>query len=163
MAGKNDIEQLFKAHYEQLLRLALGLLHDNDLARDIVHDVFASILDVDCVSPGISAAYLLRAVRNRCINHIRDCETRQRIAHLYFLDNDMYESEEGNDEQLMASVRGIIRTDLSEKARRVIELRFVQGLQFSEVARQMGISETAVFRHLRHALVLIRQKLNQNG
>lgn len=163
MAGINDIERLFKAHYGQLHRMALGLLHDNDLARDIVHDVFASLLDADPLTANLSAAYLLRAVRNRCINHIRDCETHQRIASLYYLDIDMYESEECGNELVFAEVQGIIQAYLSEKARRVIELRFTEGLPFAEVAMQMGISETAVFRHLRHALVLIRQKLNQNG
>lgn len=143
--------------------MALGLLHDNDLARDIVHDVFASLLDANPVRHDISVAYLLRAVRNRCINHIRDCDARQRIANLYFLDNDLYESEESDNRQVMADIHGIIQANLSEKARRVIELRFAEGLPFAEVAMQMGISETAVFRHLRHALVLIRQKLNQNG
>ena len=45
MTDRNDIEQLFKAHYTQMFRLAVALLHDDDLARDIVHDVFLSLLD----------------------------------------------------------------------------------------------------------------------
>lgn len=45
MTERNDIEQLFKAHYPQMHHLAMALLHDADLARDIVHDVFVSLLD----------------------------------------------------------------------------------------------------------------------
>ncbi|MDE5723305.1 MAG: hypothetical protein K2H99_03870 [Paramuribaculum sp.] len=92
MTNSNDIELLFKTHYAQMYRLAVTLLHDDDLARDIVHDVFASLLDR---SPDliVTGGYLLKAVRNRCLNHIRDCEIHQRIANRYFLvpasDNDL--------------------------------------------------------------------------
>ena len=60
MTNRNDIEQLFKAHYSQMHRLAVALLHDGDLARDIVHDVFVSLLDS---SSGIlvTGAYLFSA------------------------------------------------------------------------------------------------------
>lgn len=59
MTNRNDIERLFKAHYAQMYRLAKALLHDDDLARDIVQDVFASLLDGTHDSP-ISSSYLLR-------------------------------------------------------------------------------------------------------
>ncbi|WP_289752455.1 sigma factor [uncultured Duncaniella sp.] len=61
MTNRNDIEQLFKAHYAQMYRLAVALLHDDDLARDIVHDVFVSLLDATCDTL-ISGGYLLKAV-----------------------------------------------------------------------------------------------------
>jgi hypothetical protein len=31
------------------------------------------------------------------------------------------------------------------------------------VAREMDISQTAVFKHMRHALSIIRNKLSENG
>ncbi|MDE6094774.1 MAG: sigma-70 family RNA polymerase sigma factor [Muribaculaceae bacterium] len=162
MTNRNDIEQLFKAHYAQMYRLAVALLHDDDLARDIVHDVFVSLLDVTRDTL-ISEGYLLRAVRNRCLNHIRDCEIHQRIANRYFLENDEYESEEWPDEETIARIYSLIRSEISPQARRVMELRFSEGLPFSRIAASMGISETAVYRHLSHALTIIRKKLNENG
>lgn len=146
-----------------MYRLAVALLHDDDLARDIVHDVFISLLDGS--SPGllITGAYLMKAVRNRCLNHIRDCEIHQRIANRYFLDNEEYDSEDWPDEETIARIYSLIRNDISPQARRVMELRFTDGLSFARVAATMGISETAVYRHLSHALTIIRKKLNENG
>ncbi|WP_354665652.1 sigma factor-like helix-turn-helix DNA-binding protein [uncultured Muribaculum sp.] len=43
-----------------------------------------------------------------------------------------------------------------------MELRFSEGMPFARIAAAMGISETAVYRHLSHALTVIRQKLNEN-
>lgn len=160
MTNRNDIEQLFKAHYAQMHRLAVALLHDDDLARDIVHDVFALLLD-GTPQILITGGYLLKAVRNRCLNHIRDCEIHQRIADRYFLENEEYDTEDWPDEETIARIYTLIRNDISPQARRVMELRFSDGLPFSKVAAAMGISETAVYRHLSHALTIIRQKLNE--
>lgn len=162
MTNRNDIEQLFKAHYAQMRRLAVALLHDDDLAHDIVHDVFVSLFDCN---PNIlvTQGYLLKAVRNRCLNHIRDCEIHQRIANRYFLENEEYDTENWPDEETIAKIYTLIKNDLSPQASRVMELRFNEALKFSEIAKVMEISESAVYRHLSHAITIIRKKLNENG
>ena len=162
MTNRNDIEQLFKAHYAQMYRQATALLHDDDLARDIVHDVFASLLDGKEDTP-TNGAYLSKAVRNRCLNHIRDCEIHQRIANYYFIDNEEYETGDSIDDETIARIYHFISNDIPAQAKRVIELRFSEGLPFARIATIMGISETAVYRHLSHALTLIRKKINENG
>ena len=45
MTHRADIEKLFKKYYAQMHRQAAMLLHDDDLARDIIHDVFCTLLD----------------------------------------------------------------------------------------------------------------------
>lgn len=162
MTDRNDIEQLFKAHYAQMFRMAVTILHDDDFARDIVHDVFVSLLGekTDLI---ISGGYLLRAVRNRCLNHISNCSIHQRIANRYFLDNEEYDAEDWPDEETISRIYVLVRNEISPQARRVMELRFSEGMKFARISEIMGISETAVYRHLSHALTLIRKKLNENG
>lgn len=143
-------------------RLARMLLHDNDLSRDVVHDVFASLLDgkIECpVTPG----YLLTAVRNRCLNHIRDTDIHRRVMSLYFADIEIYDEEEWPDEKTIAEIYAIISKELPQQCRRVMELRFSDGMKFENIAREMGISQTAVFKHLRHALSIIRKTLREDG
>lgn len=162
MANRNDIERLFKAHYSGMHRLATAIVHDEDLARDIVQDVFAALLDSPTgFTPGVS--YLLKAVRNRGLNHVRDCGIHQRIAHRYFLEDEEYNTENWPDEETIGRIHGLIRSAIGSQSRRAMELRFTAGLPIAKVAATMGISETAVYRHLSHALKTIRQKLNENG
>lgn len=98
MTNRNDeIERLFKTHYVRMHRLGVAILHDSDLARDVVHDIFASLLNVPDLS-AVTCGYLLMAVRNRCLNHIRDCGIRSRIMALYLLDNGEYVGEKWPDE-----------------------------------------------------------------
>ncbi|MDE6269494.1 MAG: sigma-70 family RNA polymerase sigma factor [Muribaculaceae bacterium] len=162
MMNGNDIEQLFKAHFVPMHRLAMALLHDEDLARDIVHDVFVSLLDGRSAIVA-SLGYLLMAVRNRCLNHIRACQLHERVARLFFAENGEYDADEWPDEETISRIYSIIESEISPQARRVIELRFAAGLPFAKVAETMGISQTAVFRHLRNAISIIRKKINQHG
>ena len=158
----NDIEQLFKANYERMYRFAVAILHDDDLAHDIVHDVFASLLD-NTSDSAVTESYLLRAVRNRCLNHIRDCGIHQRVENRYFIENDEYDTEDWPDDETITKMHALIQSELTPQARRVMELRFSDGLQFSKIANLMQISESAVYRHLSNALKTIRQKLINNG
>ena len=139
--------------------MAVALLHDEDLARDIVHDIFAALLGGEMRVAALSDAdinvaggYLLKSVRNRCLNHIRDCEIHQRIANRYFLDNEEYDTEDWPDDETIARIYALIKSDISSQARKVMELRFSEGMSFARIASAMGISETAVYRHLSHAL-----------
>lgn len=145
-----------------MLRVALALLHDDAQARDAVHDVFAGLMERETAPELITGAYLLRAVRNRCLNHIRDCEIHRRVERLYLLDNTAY-TDDWPDRETLERVDAAVADLLTPQARRVVELRFRSGMPFAEVAAEMGISQTAVFRHLRHALSIIRQKLTPNG
>ncbi len=163
MTHRFDIEKLFKEHYAQMHRQAAMLLHDDDLARDIVHDVFCTLLDGNIAVLILTPSYLLRAVRNRCLNYIRDLDIHGRVLGLYFTEVDEYDEEDWPDKATVQEIYSIISYDLPEQCRRVVELRFVSGLKFEAVAREMGISQTAVFKHLRHALSIIRNKLRENG
>ena len=162
MTNKNDIEQLFRTHYEQMYRTAVILLHDDDLARDIVHDVIVALLDGTPNLP-VTAGYLMRAVRNRSLNHIRDCEIHQRVANRYLVDSERYDTEDWPDEETISRVYSVIKSEISPQARRVMELRFTEGLSFAEIASAMGISGSAVYRHLSNGLTIIRQKIKENG
>lgn len=173
MTNKNDIEKLFKAHYQQMLRLAVALLHDDDSARDIVHDVFASILGncpeggssvrSGCDGVAVTPGYLLSAVRNRCLNLIRDNGVRDRVINRYFIENDEYDTEDWPDDETIARIYRIIKDNLTPQSRKAMELRFCEGFTFAKVASEMGVSENAVYKHVRQALVIIRKNLSQNG
>lgn len=162
MIDNSNIERLFRDHYRQLHRLARMLLHDDELARDIVHDVFASLLSGgrDDV---LSIGFLIHSVRNRCLNHIRNVSVSQRLASLYYLDTEEYETEEWPNDETIKEIYFIIQSELTPRCHRAMELRFVKGLKFCEVASTMGISEVAVYGHVRRAIEIIRKKLNKNG
>lgn len=158
MTRTNDIEQLFKTHYPAMQRLAMLTLRDEDAARDIVHDVFESLLNTGLTD--VSGQYLLRTVRNRCLNHLRSLSTRERFMALYALDEHEIADEDWPDDDTIAQIHSTVANDLSDACRRVVELRFTDGKSYKEIASALGVSEVAVYKHLRHAIDLLRNKLS---
>ena len=103
METTQGIEALFRRYYPAMRRLATMLLHDEEAARDTVQDVFEKLL-----SRGVrpdrpeAGAYLLKAVRNACLNRIRDFDTETRLRNLYLLDSEAADADDWPDEALLA-------------------------------------------------------------
>ena len=77
---RQETEILFKAHYVAMFRLAMSLLYDEDESKDVVSDVFASLLgDGLAIRSDNARGFLLRCVRNSCINVIRHKQMRERF------------------------------------------------------------------------------------
>lgn len=159
MTTKSDIEQLFRSNYTAMLTLAIRLLHDTDTARDIVHDVFESVLseNLSIVTP----AYLLTGVRFACLKHLRNLSLRERFNNLYALDLDEIEDDEWPDPEDVARLNELIDQSLTMQDRQVVRLRFNEHMSYDEIAGQLGISEVAVYKHLRHAMDVLRQNFNR--
>lgn len=161
MTTTNEIEQLFRTHYTAMHRLAMLILRDEDAARDIVHDVFESLLHAG--QTNVPDIYLLRAVRNRCLNYLRGLSTKERILEIYSLDEKEIDDEEWPDDIIIAKIHSAVANDLTDACRRVVELRFTYEKTYKEIAASLGISEVAVYKHLRHAIDVLRSKLSKNG
>ena len=161
MTTTNDIEQLFITHYTSMHRLAMLLLRNEDVARDIVHDIFESLLNAGHTD--VSGQYLLKSVRNRCLNYLRDLSTSERIKELYALDEQEVAAEEWPDDETIAKIHSTVSNNLTDACRRVVELRFTDGMSYKEISQTLGISEVAVYKHLRHAIDVLRKQLSKNG
>ena len=161
MTKKDDIERLFRSHYVAMYQLAMLILRDDDVARDIVHDVFEALLVSG--KSDVSAPYLLTAVRNRCLKHIRSLSVKKRIKEVFSVDEREIEDEEWPDDETIVLIQKTVASDLTEACRRVVELRFSEGKSYHEISEILGISKVAVYKHLRHATDVLRKKLSQNG
>ena len=160
MTDQRKLEKLFKQHYRQMYRLATILLHDDAESKDVVHDIFARLLDDHRdLREDTAQSYLLTSVRNRCMNVIRSRQIQERVEHLYLLDLDTtITPTERLEEELRALHIGI---DLLEPpvCRDIIMQHFRDGMTFKEIACRLGVSETTVYKHLHRALSQLRTHL----
>ena len=152
MTNVNDIETLFRCNYTPLVTLAVRMVHDQEVARDIVHDVFASLLT--SMPADVSIGYLAVRVRYLCLNHLRSLTVKERFVRLTTLD----EQDDGwPDEEDIARLNTIVSLQLSDRTQSVVRLRFTDGKTYSEIAETLGISEAAVYKHLSHAMKVLRK------
>ena len=157
MTDQRKLEKLFKQHYRQMYRLAVILLHNDAESKDVVHDIFARLLDDSRdLREETAESYLLTSVRNRCLNVIRSRQIQERVEHLYLLDVDTtIIPMERLDEELKTLHKGIGLLE-PPVCRDIITQHFRDGVTFKEIARRMGVSETTVYKHLRRALSQLR-------
>lgn len=159
MVDKNNIERLFKDNYSELYSLAFALLKDEDMARDAVHDVFANLLSSNR-SDNKGKGYLVRCVRNRCLNVIREMPIRESIERLISTETIDRETDyHERREEWLSKIHNIILNDLTPQCSKIMQLRYETGLPYADITKLLGISRTAVYKHLRNGIDLIRKKL----
>lgn len=159
MNNNETIAQLFRQHYPDMMRLAQLLLHDDAESEDAVGEVFSALMDKDILPTSPTArAFLMTAVRNRCLNQLRNRTIQQRLQRLYLLDSQISDNAKDMEERI-GNVRHIIEHELDDTSRRVLTQRYDQQLSYAEIAKTESISETAVYKRIRKALDSLKEKL----
>ena len=157
------IESLFKQHYQAMYRLAFMMLHDEEESRDIVHDVFARLLDgdirFDCDK---ASAFLLSCVRNACLNVMRSHDYRERAMRYFPVDDENASDSEAFESEIEALQDGISHLT-PPVCREIILLHYRYGLTFKDIAARLQVSETTIYKHLRNALNQLRLIIKDMG
>lgn len=158
----SELEILFKAHYAAMFRLAMSLLYDEDESKDVVSDVFASLLDGGLAIRSDNArGFLLTCVRNSCINVIRHKQMRERFMKLY--SNRAEPLADGPDDSLtLAELREYIDNNLPPLPRRIFTLRFLHDMTCQQVADAVGVSRVTVHHHLSQSMEKINAYFNNS-
>lgn len=159
---KSELEILFKTHYAAMYRLAVSLLYDADEARDVVSDVFASLLDGGlAIRTDNARSFLLTCVRNSCINVIRHKQMRERFIRLYAANAEAL--ADGPDDSItLAELREYIDNQLPPLSRRIFTMRYLQDMTCQQVADAVGVSRVTVHHHLSQSLEKINAYFNNS-
>jgi RNA polymerase sigma-70 factor (ECF subfamily) len=167
LGPSGDYEQVFRQYHSLIVGTAYRVTGSSDDAEDVLQTVFMRLLrrwsDIDLSSnPG---AYLRRAAVNASLDLLR---ARARSASVP-LDDAGPDAEEAGDaspeqRRLDAEMRGRLRRAilaLSEKSARVFTLRYLEDVDNKEIARQLGMSQTAVAVMLHRARQQVRRELGE--
>ena len=159
---KSELEILFKTHYTAMFRLAVSLLYDADEARDIVSDVFASLLDGGlAIRTDNARGFLLTCVRNSCISVIRHKQMRERFIKLYATNAEPL--ADGPDDSItLAELHDYINNQLPPLSRRIFTMRYLQDMTCQQVADAVGVSRVTVHHHLSQSLEKINAYFNNS-
>ena len=151
---------MFRQHYEKMYNQARSILSDDDESKDVVGEVFTTILADDVVlMPESEEGFLMRSVRNRCLNLIAHKSLKERVAKLLINDADVILSDETDErlEQLMLLIE-----DLEPPIRKqIFRLRYLKDMSYQEVADEVGVSKVTVFNHLSQAMDWIRKRMSK--
>lgn len=162
--SSSEFEALFRQYFQSLAEYAYTIVGDAEVARDVVCDVFAGVWQSysSWNPPAGSKAYLITAVRNRCLNAIRNDRHRSSIQY----SGDDLPVQGSNNADLLDQLSreeqlSLIRNSISEMPplrREAMRLRWVEKMGYRDIARIMGISENAVQQHVSLALKSLRAR-----
>lgn len=158
-----DLESVFQNHGSQVFGAAYRVTGSAQDAEDVLQTVFLRLLrraDLD-LSPS-PAGYLHRAAVNAALDLMR---ARQRARSVPLDDFDL-PSEAGvddperrqQDRETRRRLRQAILT-LSEKSAELFSLRYLEGWSNQEIARSLGMTQTAVAVSLHRSRAQVKAEL----
>lgn len=154
--------RIFEYYYQDVYNYIYHKVVNVHLAEDLTSDVFLKVLEsIDSFSfRGIPLAiWLLRIARNLMVDHFRG---QPKTADLP-LKEDLLPTEVGPSDVFETKLtrQQLVRafSDLTEEQQDVIILKFVDGLNNTEVAQVLGKSEGAIKSLQHRALVSLNRVL----
>jgi RNA polymerase sigma-70 factor (ECF subfamily) len=161
-SGKHHkFEELFKGLFKPLCGFAMKFTGDLDTSKNLVHEVFVQLWEkFDSLPPDSNyKSYCYTAVRNKCLNYIRDKKKFVTIENVREQKvTEMHSPME--TAELTHKIEAAIAS-LPEKCRMVFELNRIEGLKYAEIAEKMNISVKTVEAQMSKALATMKEHLSE--
>lgn len=151
---KKELEMLFRQNYSEMIHLARILLGDDGEAEDMVQDTFLRIADSDI--PPKSESYLLIAVRNACLNRIRQMQLHERVKNRLPIEDETDLQPIDKQLEQLEDLSAFVDEQLEEPHRSIFHLRFDEDLTIAEIARRLGLNPNTAYKYLVQSIQKIR-------
>jgi len=154
MFGEDNI--VSEEFVDRMWRFALSILGDREEARDVVQDVLLRFCRKTLVFTNVEA-YLIRAVRNACIDVLR---ARR------FWDDEETESAVVEDFHCSWEAGELVKFAMSKlglKQRMVVQMKDIEGYSTEEVARILGVKENQVRVILSRARIKMKETIEKEN
>jgi RNA polymerase sigma-70 factor, ECF subfamily len=143
---------LVRRHQDRLYRYAYGMVADSDVAADMVQDSLVRAYESlrRCKNPDNFGGWVLRIVRNRCLDHLKE-RRRNNVS----LEPDLAMDDSSSnaiDERAVngEAVRQALE-DTPELLREAFLLKHVDELSYDEMAEVTGASISALKMRVKRA------------
>ena len=168
-----DFECFFRRYYPRLVNYAARFVAGHETARDLVQDSFARLWERRCELRELDLASLLfTMVRNACLNYLKhngvvarhelEYTARMRGEERIYSYDFLSDAEQPClYEELQREVQKAVDA-LPDRCREVFRMSRFEGLKNREIAARLGISETAVEKHLARAVGRLGEHLRRS-
>ena len=164
MFEQRILVELFRRNYSEMIHLACVLLGDDEEAEDVVQDIFLRVADSNI--PPKNDSYLLTAVRNACLNRIRQMQLHDKVKGLMPIDDeaDLQPDLQPVDKRLerLDDIAAYVDEQLEEPHLSIFHLRFDDDLTISEIASRLGLNPNTTYKYLMQIIQQIRHHFGKN-
>ena len=170
--NEDDYQYIYDRHYALLCHVANGYVKDQFLAETIVGDTIFHLWEIrETLEISVSIrSYLLRAVRNRCINYLNSEWEKREIAFSSLMPDEITDDkmtisdshplgtllERELEEEIYKAI-----DKLPNECRRVFDKSRFEGKSYEEISQELGISVNTVKYHIKNALASLQTNLSK--
>lgn len=145
----------------KLYRLAKRFLEDHDDAQDVIQEVFIKLWDRKDKLDDYRSIEALAVVttRNMCLDRIK--LKKHTVGITEKIENEVQEDDKEIIEEqkiMVGKIRMIIKT-LPELQQTIIHLRDIEGYEFEDIGKMMGMNQNAVRVNLSRARKRVREEI----
>lgn len=153
------IKSLFEKYYTPLVMFAGSYLRNDEVAKDIVQDVFYALVSGSEKFATIDNlnVYLYSAVKNKCLKYIRHEDVKKRYEHYILLHDETTYQESILEEEVFRLLNQAIH-ELPVQCQKVFLLT-LEGKGNTEIAELLGISVETVKSHKKAGKKMLYAKL----
>jgi RNA polymerase sigma-70 factor (ECF subfamily) len=157
------VEQLFRNHQPMLFRLAFRLVREEDVAKDLVQNVFLQLWkNRDTIEFGPSTkSYLYKATTHSALNYLEQ-QKKKLVRHQEFTRQASIQTTSGSEniaeQELQNHIQAAIDR-LPPRCRVIFLLSRHEGLSYKQIAAQLDLSLKTVENQMGIALEKLRQDL----
>lgn len=135
-------EVVFKKYYPLLVVFIVRHIGDEDVAKDIVQDIFFKLFEIGHSLPDNFQlkSWFYRVARNAAVDYLRHLQVEDKYKFLMAEGMiNIPDIDEEIDEQVYAKVNLAIES-LPEQCRLIIKLNVLEGKKYQEIAEELGIT-----------------------
>ena len=160
-------QELYDAHADVIYSVAMGLLHDEAEAKDVMQEVFLKIWNAsEMYDPvlGKVVSWIITITRRRCLNRLRSGQRRAAAHQALAQEAEPFaETVESSGEALLRrETAAAVHTALDAlppEQRDAIRLSFLHGLTHEEAAVQLNAPLGTVKARIRRGLARLQEQL----
>ena len=163
-----SFNNFFESHYEWACAVAMTFVHDTYAAEDIVSEAFVAIWENRASIHNSVRPYLLKTIRNKCLNHIRFLKSQEKLKDnvreqmLERQENFILDSEHPLnyvDRQETKQIIDDAIKQLPAKCKQIFLMNHYEEKSYKEISEELNITENTIKTQLRIAFSKLRELL----
>ncbi|MFC2087617.1 RNA polymerase sigma factor [Bacteroidota bacterium] len=150
--NKNIFGALFREYYPILIRFSKTYIFDYQKCEDIIQELFLHLWKhADSIQIHTSLkSYLMQAVKNRCMNYLRDLKIIDRHKLLFIEAFHQTNKDEIFDESLVIELNKAVK-NLPPQMAKILWQKYYNREKIKDIAKQNNISKNTVKTQLQRA------------
>ena len=106
--------------------------------------------------------YLLTAVRNACLNRIRQMQLHDKVKGMMPIEDEADLQPIDKRLERLEDIAAYVDEQLEEPHRSIFHLRFDEDLTVSEIARRLGLNPNTAYKYLMQSIQQIRHHFEKH-